>query len=98
MFHSADHSVACPSPSFREPFSSDVCVARLPARARQHVDLAARYDVERVARIAGTRETLATVEMPVADTGQDSFDLFGRMAQQIAFRQQLDCLFRILLL
>jgi len=44
-------------------------------------------------------EDLTILEMAGADERKDSFDFFGRqMAQQIAFRQQLDPLLRILLL
>ena len=83
----------------RELFSGDVSIEAVAGREPKHVDLALRHDVERVSSVAGTEENLAIVEVAVADAWQDSFDFFRRqMAQQIAFRQQLDRLFRILLL
>src|SRR5450631_1390424 len=55
-----------------------------------------RYDVEGVTWVTGPKQNFTCLQLPVADTRENSLDLLGRqMAHQVARREQLDALVRI---
>lgn len=65
----------------------------------QDFDRSARDDVQRIARIAGTEQNLASREVPVLHARQQLLDpLCRQVAQEIAFRQQPDQLLCFFLL
>ena len=50
-----------------------------------------RDDVERIAGVPGLEQNFASLQLAVADAGQNLFDLLGRqMAHQVGRRQQFD--------
>ena len=74
-------------------------IGRLAGGGRQNVDLAVCHYIQGVSCIARMKENLTIVEVAGADERKNSFDFFRRQtSQQLAFREQLDRLLRILLL